>query len=146
MSIYRKEALEYQRVRLSGTVSLMADRKTAQLALVFLFIFSLAACAFFWTEVNVSAPLQCSVQSASRIQFKASPALGAKGRLESVQIVVGNHTTTFTPVQAAMGQPMYADVNVDQVAGPAREQHCRATGRFALSPGQLILTKLFRKS
>lgn len=144
MSIYRKEALEYQRVRLSGTVSLVADRRTARLALAFLFVFSLAAFVFFRAEVDVSAPLQCSLASASRVQFRTAPGLAAKGRLASVEVEVGGRTMAVTPVPAAVGQPMYADL--DRLARPAGEQSCRATGHFVLSPGQLILTKLLKKS
>jgi hypothetical protein len=144
MSIYRKEALEYQRVRLSGTVSLVADWRTAQFALAFLFFFSLAAFVFFRAEVSVSAPLQCSLASASKVQFRTSSGIDVKGRLESVEIEVGGRTFVIIPVLAPVGQPMYADLK--RLAGPAGEQSCRATGHFVLNPGQLILTKLLKKS
>jgi hypothetical protein len=143
MSIFRKEALEYQCVRLSGTVYLKADRRTTRMAFGFIALAVLSMFAFERMEVSSSAPLSCRVTAAHQALI-GPPAMrvGAGVRLERIDIATGVQVVTLdTPtVTPGSGGERVVPLDKGATVGP-----CVATARFALRPAQLIVAKLTKQ-
>jgi hypothetical protein len=140
MSIFRKEALEHQCVRLSGTVYLKADRSTGRAAFVFIVLALLSMVGFAAMEVDGSVPLSCRVDTAQQA-FVGPMALrtGAGVRIERVEIVANGRVHVLDPqIRAANGDgERIVPLTPGTTAG-----RCVATARLALRPAQLIVAKL----
>lgn len=140
LTIFRKEALEHQCVRLAGTVSLKADRGTSRAAFGYMAIAVLAIAGFARMEVTSSTPISCRVTGARQALIGPTALYtGAGTRLERVEIEAGGRVVAVIPQAGTADRHGGAAVPL----GPgAAAGQCRATARLVLRPMELIAAKL----
>jgi hypothetical protein len=144
MSIFRREALEYQCVRLAGTVSLRADRRTIRAAFGFVAFAALAMIGFTYMEVSNPAPLTCRVTSTREAVVGAIGLhIGNGTRLERIDINVGGRLVVVVPPAGDRGEMRAVPLGA---AAAAAAGSCSATAHLVFRPGQLIVAKLIKKS
>lgn len=141
MSIFRREALEYQCVRLSGTVSLSLNRRTSYYGVCFLLASGLAVVAFQYAEFAVTTPVKCQVRADSTAEIAWPAGAFSYGkRVEAVEL----HTSAgrrFINVQRAdLGKPISMPVAIAANGGGA----CEATVHQRMNLAKLIVARFLR--
>lgn len=144
MNIFRKEALEYQCVRMSGTVSLRADQRTIRIALMFVALAGCAIAAFLQFQLHLDVPLACRPVPDGRVKVdwpghRRLP----DATVTSLTITVGADSFEFSPKSPLAGSVLAAGLQYRIGAQPP--QQCTATAQVRLRLAHLVIAKIFRK-
>ncbi len=141
MSLFRKEALEYQCVRLSGAVSLRVDRRLLHASIAFLVLSIVFIAWFRQMTILTSNARQCEVNPDGRSVTLSSPVKKTVGnQLLRIDITLAGSRYTVAPDKL---QPSGVVVNPGGTAKPGAA--CSAIAYESLSPAEIAVAKLLRR-
>jgi hypothetical protein len=144
MSIFRKEALEYQCMRLSGTVSLRADRRLGRMAILFVVLSTLAIIYFWNLSVSSTLSLQCDISSGKKDATVIVPARKARGsEMTRIEVKIGRHSYSLMP--SAGGDTGRISFHLKSDVDVSYGEECVAVGYLNFRPAEIMTAKLLRK-